>query len=44
MAFNSGMAGLEFINEIGMEVSTKGSVSDLFAGDDEVDAAESLDR
>ena len=44
MAFNSGMAGLEFINEIGMEVSTTGSVSELFAGDDEVDAAESLDR
>ena len=29
--FNKGLAGLDFINELGVEVKTKGTVSELFA-------------
>lgn len=33
MAFNSKMAGLEFVNEIGVEIKAQGNVSELFVGD-----------
>ena len=34
--FDKGLAGLDFINELGVEVKAKGTVSELFADDDVV--------
>ena len=40
MAFDKGMAGLEFINEIGVKVGAKGSISEIFADEDDADSDE----
>ena len=40
MAFDKGMAGLEFINEIGAKVGAKGSISEIFADEDDSDLDE----
>ena len=44
MAFNSGMAGLEFINEIGASVGAKGAISELFADEEDDDEETSIEE